>query len=38
MEGTVRVLFFIDEEGGVQNRRIDQSSGHPTLDEAAMKV
>jgi len=38
MEGTVRVFFLIDEEGRVQDRQVDQSSGHPMLDEAAMKV
>lgn len=36
--GTVRVYFFIDEEGVVQDYRIDQSSGHAALDEAALSV
>ena len=36
--GTVRVWFFIDEEGTVQNTRIDQSSGHQALDDAAIAV
>jgi len=36
--GTVRVYFFIDENGVVQDTRIDQSSGHQALDEAALKV
>ena len=36
--GTVRVYFFIDEEGRVQDRQIDQSSGHQALDDAAMAV
>jgi len=36
--GTVRVYFFIDESGEVQDRRVDQSSGHPALDEAALAV
>ncbi|MFQ5536512.1 MAG: TonB family protein [Gemmatimonadota bacterium] len=36
--GTVRVYFFIDETGKVQNVRIDQSSGHQALDDAALKV
>ena len=36
--GTVRVYFFIDEEGRVQDRRIDQSSGHQALDQAALNV
>jgi protein TonB len=36
--GTVRVYFFIDEGGQVQDTRIDQSSGHQALDDAALKV
>jgi protein TonB len=36
--GTVRVYFFIDETGKVIDHRIDQSSGHQALDEAALKV
>lgn len=36
--GTVRVYFFIDENGSVQDRRIQTSSGHPQLDEAALAV
>lgn len=36
--GTVRVFFFIAEDGMVQNTRIDQSSGHPALDDAALAV
>jgi TonB family protein len=36
--GTVKVYFFIDETGRVQDVRIDQSSGHQALDEAALKV
>jgi protein TonB len=36
--GTVRVYFFIDEEGQVQDRRIDVTSGHQALDDAAMAV
>ena len=36
--GTVRVYFFIDENGQVQDNRIDQSSGHQALDDAALKV
>jgi protein TonB len=36
--GTVRVYFFIDESGQVQDRRIDQSSGHQALDDAALKI
>jgi protein TonB len=34
--GEVRVFFFIDDEGIVQNARIDRSSGHFGLDEAAL--
>ena len=36
--GTVRVYFFIDENGRVQDRQIDESSGHQALDDAAMAV
>ena len=36
--GTVRVYFFIDENGVVRDTRIDQSSGHQALDEAALEV
>jgi len=36
--GRVMVLFFIDEEGRVQDTRLDQSSGHTSMDEAAMNV
>ncbi|MDZ7780244.1 MAG: TonB family protein [Gemmatimonadota bacterium] len=36
--GTVRVYFFIDENGRVQDFRIDQSSGHDALDQAALDV
>ncbi len=36
--GTVRVYFFIDENGTVRDTRIDQSSGHAALDDAALKV
>lgn len=36
--GTVRVYFFIDENGQVQDTRIDQSSGHQALDQAALNV
>ena len=36
--GTVRVYFFIDETGQVQDTRIDQSSGHQALDDAALNV
>ncbi len=36
--GTVKVFFFIDESGSVQDFRIDQSSGHQALDDAALAV
>lgn len=36
--GTVRVYFFIDETGKVMDTRIDQTSGHQALDDAALKV
>jgi TonB family protein len=36
--GTVRVYFFIDENGQVGDRRIDQSSGHQALDDVALAV
>lgn len=36
--GTVNVYFFIDEEGRVANLQINESSGHPALDEAALAV
>jgi protein TonB len=36
--GSVRVFFFIDEGGSVQDYRIDSSSGHTALDDAALAV
>ena len=36
--GTVRVYFFINEEGTVEDYRIQESSGHAQLDEAALAV
>ena len=36
--GTVSVQFFIDEEGTVQRTLVAQTSGHPSLDEAALRV
>lgn len=38
VSGTVRVYFFIDQEGRVQDKRIDRSSGHEALDDAALRV
>jgi TonB family protein len=36
--GTVLVWFFIDETGTVQQTRLHTSSGHRSLDDAALKV
>ena len=36
--GTVLIYFFIDENGRVQDRRVNESSGHQSLDEAALAV
>ena len=36
--GTAIVWFFIDESGEVKNQRIQEGSGHPALDEAALRV
>lgn len=36
--GTVTVWFFINEFGQVEDRRINQSSGHAALDDAALRV
>lgn len=36
--GTVMVLFWIDENGRVVKYQVAQSSGYPSLDEAATKV
>lgn len=36
--GTVSVLFHVDENGRVQATRIAESSGHPALDGAALRV
>ncbi|HUG40459.1 MAG TPA: energy transducer TonB [Longimicrobiales bacterium] len=36
--GTVKVWFFIDENGKVQNTRLFQSSGYDAFDQAALKV
>ncbi len=36
--GTVNVWFLIDEEGHVEDYRIQTSSGHAQLDEAALAV
>lgn len=36
--GSVRVYFLINEYGRVEDVRIDQSSGHRALDDAAVRV
>jgi periplasmic protein TonB len=36
--GTVLMWFFIDENGRVQNTRINQSSGYDAFDQAAQNV
>ncbi len=36
--GRVTVHFFIDEEGTVQNTLVAETSGHSSLDEAALRV
>jgi periplasmic protein TonB len=36
--GTVLMYFFIDENGVVQDFRVQESSGHNALDQAAMRV
>ncbi|MGD8322204.1 MAG: M56 family metallopeptidase [Gemmatimonadota bacterium] len=36
--GTVKVYFFINASGRVEDTRIDESSGHPALDQAALRV
>ena len=36
--GTVNVHFFIDEDGEVQRTLVARTSGHASLDEAALRV
>ena len=36
--GRVTVHFFIDEEGTVQNTLVAETSGHASLDQAALRV
>lgn len=38
LEGEVHVLLIIDESGQVVATRIEQGSGHPILDEAALRA
>ncbi len=36
--GTARVYVYVDEDGEIRNLLLDQASGHPALDEAALRV
>jgi TonB family protein len=36
--GTARIYFFIEADGTVRRTVLDQTSGYPVLDEAAMAV
>ncbi len=36
--GTVKVWFFINEDGQVQQTQVNTSSGHSALDDAALRV
>lgn len=36
--GTVNVWFFIDEQGITRKTFVNNSSGHPALDDAALRV
>lgn len=38
VEGVVELAIFIDEEGRVSNVRVDDSSGWPRMDEAALQL
>lgn len=38
LQGDALVLLVIDESGNVVAARIEQSSGHPILDEAALRA
>jgi protein TonB len=38
LEGEVQVLLIIDENGNVVATRIEQGSGHPILDDAALRA
>jgi bla regulator protein blaR1 len=38
VEGTVRVYLLVDDEGTVQETRVDETSGHEALDAAALRV
>ena len=36
--GTVKIWFFITEDGSLSDLRVDESSGHEALDAAAIRV
>ena len=36
--GTAKIWFLIDERGRVRNTRVNSSSGHAALDQAALRV
>lgn len=36
--GTVRVYFLIGADGLIKGTRVDKSSGHPAIDQAALRV
>lgn len=38
LEGEVQILLIIDEAGKVSAARVEQGSGHPLLDEAALRA
>jgi len=38
LEGNVLVLLLVDEHGEVVAARVEQSSGHPLLDDAAVRA
>ena len=37
MQGTVRLLFFVDERGLVEKIQLEKSSGHPELDNYVLR-
>ena len=38
LEGQVTVMLFLDDAGDVIASRVERSSGHPILDEAAVRA
>lgn len=38
IHGSLRMLVVVDRNGSVQELRVLESSGHPVLDEAAMRI